>query len=170
MLLLSRGDRSAPAVSRARWMSGAWVKMCSCLLSSVLSTSQWVEHTVLARGHHYCCCAQERCSKCIWMWSTAGLLTQDMIPLSLSCFKCTLILAFFWYRFPLFPFNEFKGNTWAKRWVNNASQRESCCASSFHIQRAKSPEGTGCSNWCIALDILNLLCFFSPVQMEDFKH
>lgn len=32
MLLLSRGDRSEPAVSRSRWMSAVWVKMCFCLL------------------------------------------------------------------------------------------------------------------------------------------
>lgn len=33
MLLLSRRDRSEPAVSGARWMSAAWVKTCFCLLS-----------------------------------------------------------------------------------------------------------------------------------------
>lgn len=33
MLLLSRGDRSEPAVSRTRWMLAAWVKMCFCRLS-----------------------------------------------------------------------------------------------------------------------------------------
>ncbi len=45
MLLLSRGDRSEPAVSRARWMSAAWVKMCFCLLS--LGDF----HSALSRAH-----------------------------------------------------------------------------------------------------------------------
>lgn len=32
MMLLSRGERFEPAVSRSRWMSAVWVQMCFCLL------------------------------------------------------------------------------------------------------------------------------------------
>lgn len=55
VLLLSRGDRSAPAVSRARWMSAAWVKMCFCPAvlgwfphRSEPSTQSWPGGTITA--------------------------------------------------------------------------------------------------------------------------
>lgn len=38
MLLLNREDRFEPAVSSARWMSAAWVKMCSARCPWVSST------------------------------------------------------------------------------------------------------------------------------------
>lgn len=64
------------------------LKCVSARCSRVISTVHWAEHTVPARGHHYCRRVQERGGKCTWIWSTVGLQKQNPIPPLSPSFVC----------------------------------------------------------------------------------
>lgn len=187
MLLLSRGDRSEPAVSRSRWMSAVWVKMCFCLL--FLGDF----HSALSRAHSpgqgaplLPPCAGETWQMYLDMIHSRALETgRDSLPLSLSLF----FVVWSQLHFDLRTWNLLLTNTHTKkiyvilthsgcgfhciasfRSVNKASHMADCTVYPQHIQRMKSPEGTGRSNWRISLDALHLMFYLGREQTEDFEH
>lgn len=147
---LSRGDSSEPAVLGSRWMSGVWVKMCFCPLFS------GDFHSALSRAHSpgqgaplLPPCAGETRQMYLDMIHSGASETVSH-PSSFP-FLCVPTCVFIPRPEICCCQTETKyvhrtGHIAALRFLRSSflvPHVADCRASSLHIQRMKSPEGTG---------------------------
>lgn len=137
------------------------LKCVSARCSRVISTVHWAEHTVLARGHHYCRRVQERRGKCTWIWSTVGLQKQN--PPSSFPFLCMPTCVFILHPEICCCQTEtkyvdhighivalrFLHSSILARWIKRRTW-QTAVHPHYIFREWKAQKARDCSNWCIS--------------------